>query len=65
EKSQREKTARTETREALSLAGFCVWGRMKEVIRMQRQRLSQGSGAIRRIWVGGWRSHYGGLLPKD
>jgi len=38
---------------------------MKEVIRMQRQGLRQGSGAIRRILGGGWRSHYGGLLPKD
>ena len=28
---------------------------------MQRQGLRQGGGAIRRICVGGWRSHYGGI----
>jgi len=38
---------------------------MKEVIRMQRQGLKQGDGVIRRILTGGWRSHYGGILPKD
>ncbi|HBN49323.1 MAG TPA: hypothetical protein DD982_07665 [Thalassospira sp.] len=43
------------------LAGFCVWGGIKEVIRMQRQGLRQGGGAIRRMLIGGWRSHYGGV----
>jgi len=38
---------------------------MKEVIRMMRQRLRQGGGVFRRIWGGGWRSRYGGILPKD
>ncbi|MAB33050.1 hypothetical protein BC440_00630 [Thalassospira sp. MIT1004] len=67
--SQREKSTRTETRAALSFAGFCIWGWMKEVIRMMRQRdgqrHGQGGEVTRRIWGGGWRSHYGGILPKD
>ncbi|MFC4238043.1 hypothetical protein ACFOY8_22780 [Thalassospira xianhensis] len=49
----------------MRFAGFCVWGRMKEVIRMRRQRNRQGGGVIRRIWGGGWRSHYGGNLHED
>jgi len=51
------------------LAGFCVWGRMKKVIRMQRQRYGyrhgQDGGVLRRIWGSGWLSHYGGILPQD
>jgi len=51
------------------LAGFCAWGRMKEGGRMQRQRYGhrhgQGGGVLCRIWIGGWRSRYGGILPQD
>jgi len=36
---------------------------------MQRQRRGyrhgQGGGVLRRIRVGGWQSHYGGILPED
>jgi len=32
---------------------------------MQRQGYRQSDGVIRRILTGGWRSHYGGLLPED
>lgn len=48
-------------------AGFCVWGRMKEDIGMQwpRDGHRQGGGVLRRILIGGWRSHYGGILPED
>jgi hypothetical protein len=60
-KSTGEKHPDRNPQSLVGSAGFCVWGRIKEVIRMQRQGLRQGGGVIRRIWVGGWRSHYGGI----
>jgi len=47
-----------------ALRVFAFWGGIKEVIRMQRQGLRQGGGALRRMLIGGWRSHYGGILRR-
>ena len=42
-------------------AGFCVWGWMKEDIRMQRPRYGHRHGYGQ---GGGRRSHYGGILSE-